>query len=311
MYGSVRGFQAAKAPPSFTASQKAKEGFHYIVGSELTLKDESVVALVPMKKQGYSHLCELLTLGKRQAAKGFSKIGLEQIEKYNEELLCFAIPPISDERYETLERIFGDRLYIPVWRDLTWESHQFNQQAFHLEQKYGAQLFVTQRPLMHAKERKPLFDVLTCIFHQTTLENAKNKLIQNAERSMKSLTEISSLWQDRIHLVDKTLDISARVKFSLEELRYRYPRSNLPEGMTTAEYLAYLVEKGSQRRFPQGVPENVRLQIDHEISLIKELEYEDYFLTLYEICEFAAAQNILYQGRGSAANSQISYNVKK
>ncbi len=307
MYGSVRGFQAAKAPPSFTASQKAKEGFHYIVGSELTLKDESVVALVPMKKQGYSHLCELLTLGKRQAAKGFSKIGLEQIEKYNEELLCFAIPPISDERYETLEKIFGDRLYIPVWRDLTWESHQFNQQAFHLEQKYGAQLFVTQRPLMHAKERKPLFDVLTCIFHQTTLENAKNKLIQNAERSMKSLTEISSLWQDRIHLVDKTLDISARVKFSLEELRYRYPRSNLPEGMTTVEYLSYLVEKGSQRRFPQGVPEKVRLQIDHEISLIKELEYEDYFLTLYEICEFAAAKNILYQGRGSAANSVVCF----
>ncbi|MNJ93310.1 Error-prone DNA polymerase [compost metagenome] len=307
LYGVVRGFQTAQSPSIFTAAKKAKEGFHYLIGSELTLTDETAITLVPMTKQGYSHLCELLTLGKRQAAKGFSKLSLEQIEKYNQGLLCFALPPITDERFERLEKIFDNRLYLPVWRDFTWESHEFNKQAFHLEEKYEAQLFVTQRPFMHSPERKPLFDVLTCILHQTTLENAKNKLIQNAERSLKSLQDLSVLWQDRIDLVDKTLDISARVSFSLNEIRYRYPRSNLPAGMTPSEYLFELVKKGAERRFPDGVPDKVVNQITHELSMIKDMEYEDYFLTLFEICEFATQQNILHQGRGSAANSVVCF----
>lgn len=307
LYGVVRGLQTAQSPSMFTASKKAKEGFHYIIGTELTLTDETAVTLVPMNKQGYSHLCEILTLGKRQAAKGFSKLSLEQIEKYNQGLLCFALPPVSEERYERLEKIFDNRLYLPVWRDLTWESYEFNKQAFRLEEKFGAQLFVTQRPFMHHPDRKPLFDVLTCILHQTTLDEAKNKLIQNAERSLKSLQELSALWQDRIDLVDKTLDISGRVNFSLTEIRYRYPRSNLPGGLTPSEHLYNLVMKGAQGRYPQGIPDVITKQIHHELSMIKELEYEDYFLTLYEICEFATAKNILHQGRGSAANSVVCF----
>lgn len=307
LYGVVRGFQAAQSPSLFTASLNAKEGFRYLLGSELVLTDESTIVLMPMNKQGYSHLCELLTLGKRQAAKGFSKLSLEQIEKYNQGLLCFALPPISDERYECLESIFDDRLYIPVWRDLTWESHEFNQQAFALEKKYGAQLFVTQRAFMHSPERKPLFDVLTCILHQTTLEEAKNKLIQNAERSLKPLQHLHFLWKDRLDLVDKTLDISARVTFSLNEIRYRYPRSSLPPDMTPSEYLEKLTLQGALKRYPQGIPQAILDRIRYELEMIKDLQYEDYFLTLFEICEFAERQQILHQGRGSAANSVVCY----
>ncbi|MBO9665450.1 MAG: error-prone DNA polymerase [Bdellovibrio sp.] len=307
LYGVARGFLTAQSPSTFTASAKAKEGFRYLIGSELTLTDESTITLIPKNKQGYTHLCELLTLGKRQAAKGFSSLSLEQIEKYNQDLLCIALPPIDDKRYEALEKVFGDRLYIPVWRDYTWESYEFYGQALELERKYSAQLFVTQRPFMHHPERKPLFDVLTCVLHHTTLEDAKDKLIQNAERSLKTLPEISSLWADRVDLVEKTVDIAARVTFKLDEIRYRYPRSNLPNNMTPTEYLRFLTEEGAKWRFPEGLPEKFRKVIEHELELIKDLEYEDYFLTLREICEFADKHGILYQGRGSAANSIVCY----
>lgn len=307
LYGVVRGFQTAQSPSLFKASTKAKEGFHYLIGSELTLIDETSIVLIPINKQGYSHLCEILTLGKRQAAKGFSKISLEQIQEYNQHLLCLAIPPCSDERYEKLESIFEDRLYLPVWRDLTWESQEFCRQAFHLEKKYEARLFVTQRPFMHDYSRKPLFDVVTCIMHHTTLEEAKDKLIQNGERYLRNLDDLSLLWQERLDLVEKTVDIAARVNFSLDEIRYRYPSSSLPPGMTPTEYLRYLTEEGAQRRYPQGVPDKVKKQIEYELELIKEMQFEDYFLTLKEICDFASAKQILHQGRGSAANSVVCY----
>ncbi|WP_374029588.1 DNA polymerase III subunit alpha [Bdellovibrio bacteriovorus] len=307
LYGVVRGFQTMQSPSLFKASKKAKEGFHYLIGSELTLTDETSITLIPINKQGYSHLCELLTLGKRQAAKGFSKLTLEQVEKYNQGLLCLALPPWTDERYERLEKIFDDRLYLPVWRDLTWESHEHCRSAFALEEKYQARLFVTQRPFMHHPERKYLFDVLTCILHHTTLKEAKNKLIQNAERCLKSLEDLSFLWQDRLDLVEKTVEIAARVKFSLDEIRYRYPHSQLPQGLTPSEHLRNLAWEGAKKRFPSGIPEKVSKMIDYELALIKELEYEDYFLTLKEICDFATEKDILHQGRGSAANSVVCF----
>ncbi|UXR65393.1 error-prone DNA polymerase [Bdellovibrio bacteriovorus] len=307
LYGVVRGFQAAQSPSHFTTLPAAKEDFHYLIGTELTLTDETSLVLIPMNKQGYSHLCEILTLGKRQASKGFSKLSLEQIEKYNQHLLCLAIPPWSDDRYERLEKIFDNRLYLPLWRDLTWESHEFCKQGFALEEKYQAQLFVTQRPFMHSVERKPLFDVVTCILHHTTLDEAKNKLIQNGERCLKSMEDISYLWQDRLDLVEKTVEISKRVEFSLNEIRYRYPASSLPAGMTSSELLRDLTYKGAEKRYAGGIPEKVLTQIEYELNLIKDLQYEDYFLTLKEICDFATSKNILYQGRGSAANSVVCF----
>ncbi len=307
LYGVARGHQAAQAPSHFAANLKAKESFRYLVGAELTLTDGSAVALVPMNKTGYSHLCELLTLGKRQATKGFSSLSLEQIAKHHHDLLCFAIPPLDEARFERLEKLFGDRLYIPVWKDFTWESHEQLNQALALEEKCQAQLFVTQRPFMHQSSRKPLFDVLTCILHHCTLEQAKDKLIQNAEHCLKSIEEISFLWQHRLDLVDKTVEIAARVNFNLNEIRYRYPRSSLPSNMTSTNYLRHLTFEGVKRRFPEGLPEKFRQMIEYELLLIKDLEYEDYFLTLKEICQFADQKGILFQGRGSAANSVVCY----
>jgi DNA-directed DNA polymerase III PolC len=309
LYGVARGFSAIRSPSNFTASLHVKESFHYMIGTELTLTDQSAVTLIPVHKSGYSHLCELLTLGKRQATKGFSRLSMEDLARNNEGLLCFALPPIDEDRFLNLQKIFGDRLYVPVWRDLTWESREYFKMAIRLERNLGAQLFVTNRPFMHAPERKPLFDILTCISHHQTIGDAKNILIQNAERHLKPLDELQDLWRDRLDLLEVTLKISERVEFSLDEIRYRYPNSNLPEKMNGSDYLRHLVYRGLRKKHGENVSDELCKAVEHELKVIKQLEYEDYFLTLYEICQFADQKGILYQGRGSAANSVVCYGL--
>lgn len=309
LYGVGRGLQTAISPSLFASSVHVKDKFRYLIGTEITLVDETAMVMMPMTKKGYSNLCAILTLGKRQATKGFSKLKLEDVEKYHEELLCFAIPPINEERFLKLKSIFGDRLYIPVWRDLTWESREYYKQALFLENEFEAQLFVTNRPLMHSPERKPLFDVLTCILHHKKIDEAKDILAQNAERHLKPREEIRSLWRDRLDLVNETEEIAKRVEFRLDEIRYRYPNSNLPAGMTSPDYLRHLVMEGLKERYRGDIPADALKVAEHELGIIKTLEYEDYFLTLHEICQFAKSKNILYQGRGSAANSVICYAI--
>lgn len=307
LYGVVRAYQAAKSPSLFTASVEASPDFKVRVGSELTLTDGSSIAFLPLNREGYTNLCRLLTLGKRNVAKYFSEVSLPQVFEHAEGLLAFPLPPYTEERFLDLQKIFKDRLYLPVWRDLSWESLTYGQQAFELEAKHHAQLFVTQRPFMHSPERKRLFDVLTCIHHHTELDQAQNILAQNAERHLRPLGELAYLWQDRPDLVEVTCDIAARIDFDLSQIRYRYPSSRLPSGMTPSNYLKHLVKEAIPRRFPEGLPAKVQELIEYELQLIQDLEYEDYFLTLHEICQFAQSRNILYQGRGSAANSVVCF----
>lgn len=306
-YGVVRGYQTAKAPSLFTASVEAKADFHYLFGSELTLTDGTAIAFIPTSFEAYSNLCKLLTLGKRNVAKYFSEVSLEQIFAHSKDLLALPLPPYTEERFLALREVFQDRLYLPVWRDLTWESLEFGRQAFELEAKHGAQLFVTQRAFMHIPERKALFDVLTCIHHRTTLQEAEHTLIQNSERHLRPLHELAFLWQDRPDLIEVTREIADRVDFDLSQIRYRYPDSKIPSGMNPTSYMKQLVEQGLRWRFPQGAPLKVQDCVRRELELIRELEFEDYFLTLYEICQFAQAKGILYQGRGSAANSVVCF----
>lgn len=307
LYGVVRGYQTARNPSLFTASVEVKKDFRYLVGSEISLNDGTSITLMPTTLTGYQNLCRLLTLGKRNVAKYFARITLEQLCEHSEDLLAFPWPPITEEHFLKLQKVFQDRLYLPVWRDLTWESLEISRDYFQWEQRHQAQLFVTQRPFMHHPDRKPVFDLLTCIHHHTTFDQADHILIQNSERHLRPLSELGWLWRDRLDLCEKTLEIAQRIDFSLDQIRYRYPQSKIPEGQNATQYLKKLTEQGLKWRYPQGAPKKVKDTITKELSIIQQLEYEDYFLTLYEICQFAQSQNILYQGRGSAANSAVCY----
>lgn len=307
LYGSVRGYQAARNPSLFAASIEVDENFHYFTGTEFNLTDGRSCILTPMTKEGYSNLCKLITIGKRNAEKGFCRLDITDIKNHHEYLLCYLLYPSNESSYLEFEQIFQDRLYIPVWRDLTWTSQELQAWAFAMEQKYKAQLFVTNRPFMHSPHRRPLFDTLTCILHHTTLAKAKSILPINGERYLRPLEDLCWLWQDRIDLILATNEISQRIQFSFKEVQYRYPESQIPKGHSTTSYLHELTMMGLNQRFPDGIPNKVLQLATHELKLISELQYEDYFLTLYEICEFARANRIFHQGRGSAANSVVCY----
>lgn len=328
LYGIVRGYQTFKAPSHFMSSIHADTDFKYLVGSELTVQTDEIstnkskdtdetkeqddmlmnVAMLPMNKDGYTQLCALLTKGKRQARKGFSRLSIQDLIDHNENLIAIVIPPFRKHQIEKLLLHFKDRLYLPVWRDLTWESQINFNEAQLLSEELGIKLFVTQRPFMHHSDRKPLFDVLTCAHHHCKIDEAQNILLSNRENCLKSLEKLYQIWQDRPDLIENSYEIASRITFSLEELRYRYPRSQLPDSISTpTDYLRELVEQGIIHRYPQRIPQHIRNQIEHELSIIKDLEYEDYFLTLYEICVFAREKNILFQGRGSAANSVVCF----
>ena len=320
LYGIVRGYQAVEKPSSFDSEQMSavESGvagrFRYLCGAELTLYDSSPLILMPMNKEGYTRLCRLLTLGKRQAPKGHFVLSLQDVLTHNEDLLVFPLPPWNLDHLARLKEAFQDRIYLPVWRDFTWDSVRLYQQALQIESSLGLKLFATLRPLFHSPERKQLHDVLTCVLHKTTLDEAATRLTLNSERHLKELSLLREIFHERPDLIQCTLEIAARVDFSLAELRYKYPREYLPPGKNASEFLRELAERGLEWRFPGSTTpatERARARelLEHELGVIRELEYEDYFLTLWDICQFASQQGILHQGRGSAANSIVCFTL--
>ncbi|MFQ5974039.1 MAG: error-prone DNA polymerase, partial [Alphaproteobacteria bacterium] len=159
----------------------------------------------------------------------------------------------------------------------------------------------------HVPARRPLQDVLTCIREHCTIHEAGFRLAANAERHLKPAAEMARLFRDFPDAVSRTLEIAERATFSLEELRYEYPVDPVPGDRTPDEELARLSWAGARERYPDGISDKVRAQIEHELELIAELSYAPYFLTVHDIVSFARSRDILCQGRGSAANSAVCY----
>jgi error-prone DNA polymerase len=160
----------------------------------------------------------------------------------------------------------------------------------------------------HVPARMVLHDVLTAIRHGTTVSAAEGTLLfPNAERHLRELEEIQTLYADDPDALARTIEIADRCRFSLDELRYEYPTELAPEGQTPLEYLTQLTRQGAVERYSDGVPDKIRQQLDYELALIGELRYESYFLTVWDLVRFARSRNILCQGRGSAANSAVCY----
>jgi error-prone DNA polymerase len=159
----------------------------------------------------------------------------------------------------------------------------------------------------HTAERRPLQDVLTCIREGVSIHSAGFRLAANAERHLKPLSELERLFETLPDAVTRTMEIAQACRFSLDELRYNYPVDPVPVGTTPQDELARLAWEGAELRYPDGIPEKVRDQIAHELTLINDLGFAPYFLTVHDIVHFARSQDILCQGRGSAANSAVCY----
>jgi error-prone DNA polymerase len=176
--------------------------------------------------------------------------------------------------------------------------------------RVGVPLLALGDVLYHAPERRRLQDVLSCVREKTTLDNAGRLLEANAERHMRSPAAMGRLFADYPAALAETLAVLERLTFSLDELRYDYPLESAGQSATPYDELVRLAWKGAEERFPSGVSNEVRALIERELAIIRELRYEAYFLTVYDIMEFARGKGILCQGRGSAANSAVCYCLK-
>jgi error-prone DNA polymerase len=177
---------------------------------------------------------------------------------------------------------------------------------------FGGTILASNDVHYHAPNKRPLQDVVTCIREKVTLATAGSRLHANAERHLKSPEEMARLFERWPHAIAATREFADALNFSLDELRYEYPRESVPEGLSPHAHLEVLTWAGAEERYPDGVPDKVANQLRYELQLIQKLDFARYFLTVHSIVDFARSCEppILCQGRGSAANSAVCYCLK-
>jgi len=176
-----------------------------------------------------------------------------------------------------------------------------------MTRQVGVPLIAVNDVLYHHPDRRELQDVLACIREHLTIDTAGRRLATNAERYLKPPAEMARLFRDTPEAIEQTAALDAALTFSLDELRYEYPQEMRAGFATPQDALVHLAWEGAAARYPNGIPDNVRQSLDHELALIGKLNYAPYFLTVHHIVGYARSQNILCQGRGSAANSAVCY----
>ena len=299
------------------AHVRARElGVHLMCGAELSLDGGAKLVLLATDRAGYANLCRLVTRGRRRHAKGECSVAVDEVCGHAAGLLAlwpgahWAAEADADRDRPVLAALrdaFGDRACGLLARhrlagEAPWEGW-LRARA----QEIGLPLAAATEVLYHDPARRDLQDVLTCIRHGTSLARAGRRIRANAEHGLKAPAAFAELFRDDPAAVARTVEIADRCRFSLAEIRYRYPSERLPDGDTSSSWLRRLAEAGARRRFGGRVPAAVRAQIAKELALIDELDYCGYFLTMWEIVEFCRRRGILCQGRGSAANSAVCY----
>lgn len=299
-----------------------KRGLHLIIGSEIKLACGTKLLFLARNKTGYGNLSELITLARRRAAKGSYTLYRSDLDAQADasaahlmhlpDCLAILLPQRSasydelSEQAAWLRQTFGKHAWIAV-ELLHWSGDEhWHAQLKELSAHHALPLVAMGDVLMHVRSRKPLQDTLTAVRLGKSIAECGMDLQPNAEQHLRSRLRLSQVYPAA--LLEETLRLAELCTFSLEELRYQYPKEIVPAGETMSAYLRRLTYEGAtQRRYKNGIPEKFQKQIEHELSLIHELRYEPYFLTVYDIVKFARSRHILCQGRGSAANSIVCY----
>ena len=306
------------------AHVKAQElGVHLLIGTEVTIDGPvcpSTCVLLAMNRAGYANLCRLVTVGRLRRPKGESNITWVELCDHAEGLIALwggdrsvlvgDVGSNTDELHSIVMRMreaFSDRLYGVVSRHRRAEEVPQEAHLRRHAERANIPLVAATEVLYHTPTRRDLQDVVTCIRNGVTLTTARRYTKPNAEHELKSLQMMTRLYADTETLVHRTNEISSRCTFSLSEIRYRYPSERLPNGKTSLVWLRELTLCGAIDRFGDDVPVAIGEQIDKELALINEFDYEGYFLTVWEIVRYCRQEGILCQGRGSAANSVVCY----
>ncbi|MEC7768833.1 MAG: PHP domain-containing protein, partial [Acidobacteriota bacterium] len=320
VYGVPRFHQAATAA-----------GIKPIIGSELTmtvLREDAngpggrsaarlwQLPVLVESQEGYRNLCRLVTRMKLRASKGEGAFTLEDFDGATRGLVALAGQPALDsQRYGVggmLDRLIGlfgvGNVYVEIQRHLLRDEEADTQALAALASAYRVPLLATNGVRFAAVADRPLYDVLTCVRHKTTVDRAGRRLLRNAERYLKPPGDMASLFHDFPEALLASKDLAERLQYTMADLGYRFPEYPVPPGETTVSFLRKITEVGARERY-RPYHERARHQIAHELNLIERLDLAGYFLIVWDIVNFCRQQGILAQGRGSAANSAVCYSL--
>ncbi len=303
--GVVQAFKASRELPADGPKVRL------VVGCRLDLVDGMSLLVYPTDRAAYGRLCRLLTIGKKRAGKGKCHLDWADVTEWSEGLLAVLVPDEADEtaafHLRRLHEHFRDRCYLA----LTLRRRPNDQLRLfdlsNLAARHGVPTVVTNDVLYHAPARRMLQDIVTCIRHNVTIDNAGFLRERHADRYLKAPEEMHRLFARYPEALRRTLEVVERCRFSLDELKYQYPDETPHPDMSPQETLEAFVRQAVIERYPAGLPETVRERLDHELGLIEKKQYAPYFLTVNAIVRHARSIGILCQGRGSAANSAVCF----
>jgi len=296
-------------------------GIKPIIGAEITMDDGSLLPLVPMTLKGYQNLSKLITNIKLRNKKGEHFATRKDIEEYSDGLLCFTggvdgfiHNSIKNGRGQIdlawLNYVFEKRLYVELQRHHLRHEEYVNDQLRGLASKFDLDCFASNGAYFANQHDRELFDVFTCIKNHTTIYNAGKLLSENSERYLKSYSQMRELFADFPKSVDITKEIADQVNFSMDELSYDFPDYEVKEGETADSVLRCRAIARSRERYLQEawpIRAQVLSRLEKEFKVIELKKLAGYFLTVSDISDFCKENNILSQGRGSAANSVVCY----
>ena len=311
--GVVRAHEAAR-----------RAGLQFLPGAEFGVRASSVpgdalfrfVAL-PHDLEGWGNLCDFISSARRAAPKGQYALHWQPMQGAwaawptlaGNELILLLPPALSMEKACSIAAAarahYGAQVWLGATRSLGAQDALHTLRLRQIARLSGLPVVAVGAVQMHVRSRKPLHDVITAVRMRLPVAQCGRGLQANAERHLRSRARLAALF-DAAHVAN-TLEIVRRCHFSLDSLRYHYPLEAVLPGQTPSQTLRHYTQEGAVVRYPAGMPENVRTQIEHELALIAELKYEMYFLTVHDIVRFARSRGILCQGRGSAANSAVCY----
>ncbi|WP_338765595.1 error-prone DNA polymerase [Massilia sp. METH4] len=279
---------------------------------------------IAQNRNGYGNLSEMITLGRTRAAKGeylllpddFAAPPPERTHLRGlPDCLLIVLPSYPVWEPADVDRLHAQAAWIAAtFGERAWLGLTLLQRAFDEGHRQSIEEVAAQHRLpvvaagqvcMHVRSRKPLHDTLSAIRLGKPVAECGYALAQNAEQHLRSRVRLANVYPRAA--LEETVRIAGMCAFSLDELRYEYPNELIPEGHTPSSYLRQETYLSAHIRYPGGIPAKVQQQVEEELELIAELKYEYFFLTVYDIVRFARSQDILCQGRGSAANSAVCY----
>ncbi|MFU8803740.1 MAG: error-prone DNA polymerase, partial [Bradymonadaceae bacterium] len=273
------------------------------------------LVVLAKNRQGYANLCQIITRGRRRRVKGECEVYWGDVWELSEGLVALwggdegliAREDVEEKVIAGMREAFGDRLYALWTRHFRAEEEEGQRRVWERAKTYGWPIVPAVEVLYHVADRRPLGDVLTCIREKTTLEEAGRRLRSNAEQALLSGEDFGRRFTGFDEACERTLEVAEACTFSLDELRYHYPTERLPPGHTVSSRLREQTFAGARERYGEEVPDDARVQLERELEVIESLDYGGYFLTMKELIDFCRREEILCQGRGSAANSAVCF----